>query len=108
MLTHLLDWKVQSYSFLIISFVSFAPFIPLVPSRIRSKFSEGVSTRFSASSVPTTRHLVRDLIGLFLLVVGSVAIHLVHEDADLFHFEKVDLLWMLSRLSLDFTAIFAT
>ena len=78
------------YSFSVISFVSFGPLVPLVPSQIRSKFSEGVSTRFLAACVPTNRHLVRDLIGLFLLVVGSVAIHLVYEDAHLFHFEKVD------------------
>ena len=92
-LTPLLDWKrrssSQSYSFSVISFVSFGPLVPLVPSQIRSKFSEGVSTRFSAACVPTTRHLVRDLIGLFLLVVGSFAIRLVCEDARLFHFGKV-------------------
>ena len=32
------------------------------------QISEGASTRFSAACVPTTRHLVRDLIGLFLLL----------------------------------------
>ena len=52
--------------------------------------------------------LLKDLIEIFLLVVCSVAIRLVHANADLFHFETVDQLWMLSRLSLDITAIFAT
>ena len=56
----------------------------------------------------STRHLVRDLIGLFLLVVGSVAIHLVHVNANLFLTRKIDQFRMLSRLSLDITAIFAT
>ena len=105
-LTPLLDWKrcssSQSYSFSVISFVSSAPFVPLAPNFLR------VSTRFSAACAPTSRHLVRDLIGLFFLVVGSVAIHLVYADANLFHFEKVEQLWMLSRLSLGNTAIFET
>ena len=43
-LTPLLDWKrctsFKSYTFSVISFVPFAPSVPLVPSRIRSKFSE--------------------------------------------------------------------
>ena len=56
----------------------------------------------------STRHLVRDFIGLFLLVVGSVAIHLVHVNANLFLSRKIDQFRMLSRLSLDITAIFAT
>ena len=54
------------------------------------------------------RHLVRDLIGLFLLVVGSVAIHLVYANANLFLSRNIDQFRMLSRLSLDITAIFAT
>ena len=59
-LTPLLDWKrcssSQSHSFSVISSVSFVPCVPsvpLVPSRIRSKFSEGVSTRFVFACVPT-------------------------------------------------------
>ena len=62
----LLDWKrcssSQSHSFLVISSVSFVPSVPLVPSRIGSKFSEGVSTRFFLHVCPQTRHLDRDLI----------------------------------------------
>ena len=54
------------------------------------------------------RHLVEDLIEMFLLVVCNVTIRLVHVNADLFHFETVDQLWMLSRLFLDVTIMFAT
>ena len=54
------------------------------------------------------RHPVRDLIELFLLVVCSVASHLVHVNVSLFLFWKIDQFRMLSRLSLDFTVIFAT
>ena len=56
----------------------------------------------------STRHLVVDLIGLFLLVVGSVAIHLVHVNANLFLSREIVHFRMLSRLSLDYTVIFAT
>ena len=55
-----------------------------------------------------TRHLVRDLIELFLLVACSVAVPLVHLNATLFLSRKIDQFRMLSRLSLDITAIFAT
>ena len=41
----------------------------------------------------------------FLVVVGSVAIHLVYANANL-HFEKVDQLLTLSSLSLDFNAMY--
>ena len=93
-LTHLLDWErcpsSQSSPFSLIRTVS------------KTKFSVGFGCSFS------TRHLVRDLTGLFLLVVGSVAIHLVHVNANLFDSPKIDQFRMLSRLSLDTTAIFAT
>ena len=55
-----------------------------------------------------TRHLVRDLIEMFLLAACSVAIHLVHVNANLFLSRKTDQFRMLSRLSLDITTIFAT
>ena len=75
-LTHLLDWKrlfnsCQSYSFSIISFVPFVPSVPFAP-------------KISAVGVPTTRHLVEDLIEILLLAVCSVAIHLVHANTNLF------------------------
>ena len=54
-----------------------------------------------------TRHLVRDLIGILLLAVCSVAIHLVHANANLFLSRFTDQCRMLSRLSLDISAIFA-
>ena len=47
--------------------------------------------------------LVRNLVAL-LLAACSVAVHLVHATANLFHFEKIDQLRLLSRLSLDLTA----
>ena len=55
-----------------------------------------------------SRHLVRDLIELFLLVACSVAVPLVHLNANLFLSRKIDQFRMLSHLSLDITAIFAT
>ena len=42
-----------------------------------------------------------------LLLACSVAIHLVHVNANLFLSWKIDQFRMLSRLSLDITAIFA-
>ena len=45
-----------------------------------------------------------NLFDTFFLVVGSVAIHLVYVNANLFLSLKNDQLRMLSRLSLDFTA----
>ena len=45
---------------------------------------------------------------MFLLVVGSVATHLVHANTNLFLSLKIDHFRMLSRLSLAFTVIFAT
>ena len=58
-----------------------------------------------------TRHLVRHvlhLVAMFLLVVGSVAIHLVHANTNLFLSLQIDQCLMLSRPSVDITAIFAT
>ena len=45
---------------------------------------------------------------MFLLVVCSVTIQLVHVYANLFVSRQIDQFRMLSRLSLDFTVIFAT
>ena len=53
-------------------------------------------------------YLVRDLVGISLLAVCTVAIHLVHANANLFLSRKIDQCRMLSRLSLDFTELFAT
>ena len=55
-----------------------------------------------------TRHLVRDLIELFLFAACSVAILLVHANANLFLSRKINQIRMLARLSLDIPAIFAT
>ena len=49
-----------------------------------------VSRRFSAACVLTTRHLVRDLIGLFLLLSAVSQSILFTQLQNLFHFEKVD------------------
>ena len=54
------------------------------------------------------RLLVRDLIELFLFAACSVAILLVHVNANLFLSRKIDQFRMLSRLSLDITATVAT
>ena len=69
---------------------------------LRSKISAGCGV------LSPTRHLVRDLIELLLLVVCSVPVHLVHVSVNLFLSRKIDQFRMLSRLSLDFTVIFAT
>ena len=53
-------------------------------------------------------HLLRDLFEILLLAVCSVAIRLVHANALLFLSLEIDHFRMLSRLSLDITAIFAT
>ena len=53
-------------------------------------------------------HLVRDRVEMLLLAVCSVAIHLVHVNANLFLSLKIDQCRVLSRLSLDFTELFAT
>ena len=66
-----------------------------------AEFSAGFGVLFST-------RLVLNLIKLFLFVVGSVAIHVVHVNANLFHSRKIDQFRMLSRLSLDITAIFTT
>ena len=54
--------------------------------------------------------LVALALELFLVALPSsrVAIHPVHATVNLFHFEKIDQLGMLSRLSLDLTAVFMT
>ena len=54
------------------------------------------------------RHLVEDLIGMLLLAVCGVAIRLVHANANPFLSLEIYHFRMLSRLSLDITAIFAT
>ena len=55
-----------------------------------------------------TRHLVEDLVEIFLLVTCSVAMRLVHSNAILFLSREIDHFRMLSRLPLGFTVIFAT
>ena len=65
-----------------------------------AEFSAGFGVLFSTRLV----HLIR----LFLFVVGSVAIHVVHVNANLFHSRKIDQFRMLSSLSLEITAIFTT
>ena len=53
-------------------------------------------------------HLDRDFFENLLLAVRSVAIHLVHANANLFLSRKIDQCRMMLRLSLDFTEFFAT
>ena len=53
-------------------------------------------------------HIWFEISSHFLLAACSDAIDLVHATVNLFHFEKIDQLRMLSRLSLDLTAIFTT
>ena len=83
--TLLLDWKRCSSS-------QSSPFsgICIVRSNISAGF--GCSVQFVI------------LFDTFFLVVGSVAIHIVYVNANLFLSRKIDQLRMLSRLSLDFTA----
>merc|ERR550532_2478370 len=50
-------------------------------------------------------HLVGDLIVRCLLVPSSVAVHLVHTDADLFHTEQIDQTGVLPGLALDFSSL---
>ena len=92
-LTPLLDWKRWSSS-------QSSPFS--VIRKISTNFFCGLWVPFP------TRHLVEDLIGIFLFVVCSVAIRLVHVNANQFLSREIDHFRMLSRLSLDITAIFAT
>ena len=74
--------------------------------RIFPNFSNVSAGVQNSEGVPRTRHLVRDLVEMLLLAVCSVEIDLVHATGNLFHFEKIDQLRMLSRLSLDLAAIF--
>ena len=55
-------------------------------------------------STCSTRSFLFETHRFSLLVVGSVAIHFVYENANLFIYLKIDQRRMLSRLSLDFTA----
>ena len=50
-------------------------------------------------------HLVANLIIPGLLVAGSVAVHLVHTNADLLHTQQVDQTGVLTSLSLDLTSL---
>ena len=100
-LTPLLDWKrcssSQSSSF----------------SGISTKFQQVLCVfcneiLFQQILIDTFLRLVRDLIALSLLAACSVAIRLVHENVNLYLSWEIDQCRMLSRLSLDFTEIFAT
>mmetsp|Transcript_76454 Transcript_76454/g.120632 ORF Transcript_76454/g.120632 Transcript_76454/m.120632 type:complete len:492 (-) Transcript_76454:62-1537(-) len=50
-------------------------------------------------------HLVGNLVIPGLLVAGSVAVHLVHTNADLLHTQQVDKAGVLTSLSLDLTSL---
>mmetsp|Transcript_13879 Transcript_13879/g.17117 ORF Transcript_13879/g.17117 Transcript_13879/m.17117 type:complete len:249 (+) Transcript_13879:866-1612(+) len=50
-------------------------------------------------------HLVGNLVIPGLLVAGSVAVHLVHTNADLLHTQQVDQTRVLTSLSLDLTSL---
>ena len=91
-LTTLLDWKRSSFQSSPFSLIRI----------ISTKIFCGLWVLFP------TRHLVEELIEIFLLVVCCVAIRLVHVNANLFLSREIDHFRMLSRLSLDITAIFAT
>ena len=82
------------------------------PARLEALFKLSVVTFLSHSYhvhqifyglwvLSPTRHLVRDLIEFFLLAACSVAIHLVHQNANLFVSRTIDQFRMPSRLSLD-------
>ena len=74
-------------------------FVSFAPTSLR------VLGALSNSSSCSTRSSSRSRSHRFsLLVVGSVAIHLVYVNTHLFLSLKIDQLRMLSRLSLDFTA----
>ena len=98
------------------------------PARLEALFKFSVATILSHSYhfAPTfscglwvlspTRHLVKHVLHLVrepieilaCLLLCSVASHLVHVNANQFLSRKIDQFRMLSRLSLDITAIFST
>ena len=102
-LTHLLDWRrcssSQSCSFSVISSVSF------VPSRIRSKFSEGALTRFCFCTCAHKPFTLFEISSIFLLAVHAKVTLLLSLKID--HFGKsfpslgLAATFTLSRLSMD-------
>ena len=99
-LTPLLDWKRCPSS-------QSSPFS--VHRIISTKFSAGCGCSLQLVILFDTIFISFEISWkMFLLAVCSVAIHLIHVNANLFLSRKIDPFRMLSRLPLDITAIFAT